>query len=73
MPVAESELVGLHDRVLGFRFLIFFIAEFGTAVPSRAIASMLFLGGWGPVRLLATTDESPTGMNLAARWSCSRR
>ena len=31
----------------GFRFLIFFIAEFATAGVLSLIASVLFLGGWG--------------------------
>ena len=31
----------------GFRFLIFFIAEFATAGVFALIASVLFLGGWG--------------------------
>jgi NADH-quinone oxidoreductase subunit H len=31
----------------GFRFLIFFIAEFATVGVFSLIASVLFLGGWG--------------------------
>ena len=31
---------------LGFRFLFFFIGEFGTATAFAAIAATLFLGGW---------------------------
>jgi hypothetical protein len=30
----------------GFRFLFFFIGEFGTAFAFAALASTLFLGGW---------------------------
>ncbi len=48
MPVAESELVaGYMTEYSGFRFLTFFIAEFATAGAFAAIASTLFLGGWG--------------------------
>jgi NADH-quinone oxidoreductase subunit H len=48
MPVAESELVaGYMTEYSGFRFLMFFIAEFATAGAFAAIASTLFLGGWG--------------------------
>ena len=48
MPVAESELVsGYMTEYSGFRFLIFFIAEFATAGVFALIASVLFLGGWG--------------------------
>jgi NADH-quinone oxidoreductase subunit H len=48
MPIAESELVsGYMTEYTGFRFLIFFIAEFATAGVFGFIASVLFLGGWG--------------------------
>jgi NADH-quinone oxidoreductase subunit H len=48
MPIAESELVsGYMTEYSGFRFLIFFIAEFATAGVFAMIASVLFLGGWG--------------------------
>jgi len=47
MPVAESELVhGYQVEYSGIRFLVYFIAEFATAVAFAAVASMLFLGGW---------------------------
>lgn len=48
MPIAESELVsGFMTEYSGFRFLMFFIAEFATAGVFAFIASVLFLGGWG--------------------------
>lgn len=47
MPVAESELVaGYMVEYSGFRFLFFFIGEFGTATAFAALAATLFLGGW---------------------------
>jgi NADH-quinone oxidoreductase subunit H len=47
MPVAESELVaGYMVEYSGFRFLFFFMAEFGTAFAFAGIAATLFLGGW---------------------------
>jgi len=48
MPVAESELVaGYMVEYTGFRFLFFFIGEFGTAFAFSALAATMFLGGWG--------------------------
>jgi len=47
MPVAESELVaGYMTEYTGFRFLFFFIGEFGTAFAFAALGATLFLGGW---------------------------
>ncbi|MCC6339045.1 MAG: NADH-quinone oxidoreductase subunit NuoH [Acidimicrobiia bacterium] len=47
MPVAESELVsGYMVEYTGFRFLFFFIGEFGTAFAFAALAATLVLGGW---------------------------
>jgi NADH-quinone oxidoreductase subunit H len=47
MPVAESELVaGYMVEYTGFRFLFFFIGEFGTAFAFSALAATLFHGGW---------------------------
>jgi NADH-quinone oxidoreductase subunit H len=47
MPVAESELMGGYQvEYTGFRFLFFFMAEFGTAFAFAAIGAVLFLGGW---------------------------
>jgi NADH-quinone oxidoreductase subunit H len=47
MPVAESELVsGYMVEYTGFRFLFFFIGEFGAAFGFAALSATLFLGGW---------------------------
>jgi NADH-quinone oxidoreductase subunit H len=69
MPIAESELVsGYMTEYSGFRFLIFFIAEFATVGVFSLIASVLFLGGWGvPFRWFGWTDIDSVDdwMNLA--------
>jgi NADH-quinone oxidoreductase subunit H len=69
MPIAESELVsGYMTEYSGFRFLIFFIAEFATAGVFALIASVLFLGGWAvPFSWFGWTglDDVPGWMNIA--------
>jgi len=52
LPEAESELVsGYNTEYSGFRFLLFFFAEFSNLYLIGALATILFLGGWnaGPL------------------------
>jgi len=47
IPEAESELVsGYNTEYSGFRFAVFFLAEFAMVWIVAAIAATLFLGGW---------------------------
>lgn len=53
IPEAESELVsGYNTEYSGFRFMIFFLAEFTNLYLIGAFATMLFLGGWNADVLL---------------------
>ena len=47
MPEAESEIVaGYHTEFSGFRFALYFLAEYSNIVIVCSIAVTLFLGGW---------------------------
>ena len=54
MPVADSEIIfGAYTEYTGLKFAFFLLSEYGGIVALSAIASVLFLGGYQALPLLA--------------------
>jgi len=66
LPEAESELVaGYLTEYSGFRWVVFYLGEYGNMTIVSAIATILFLGGWsGPGVAYLTAPGMTFGWQL---------
>ncbi|HEY7680236.1 MAG TPA: complex I subunit 1 family protein, partial [Terriglobia bacterium] len=75
MPEAESEIVaGYHTEYSGFRWSLYFLAEYANMVIVCSIATTLFLGGWlrpfPNVSALSFLDYTPVVALLGLGGAC---
>ncbi len=46
LPEGETEIIGFHAEYTGFRFAMFFMAEYANMVMVSALMVLMFFGGW---------------------------
>jgi len=69
LPEAESELVaGYLSEYSGFRFAVFFMAEFGNLWVMSALTVTLFLGGWQVPGMSAAAIDALKGTGAWWIW-----
>jgi NADH-quinone oxidoreductase subunit H len=78
LPEAESELVaGYMTEYSGFRWALYFLAEYANMIVVASVATTLFLGGWlrpfASVRWLNFLDYVPPLLMLAVAGYCVLR
>jgi NADH-quinone oxidoreductase subunit H len=70
IPEGESEIIGgYHTEYSGFRFAIFFLAEYGMMILVSLLSVTLFFGGWHTplpnIGLLRLNDWTAAGNSVA--------
>ena len=78
LPEAESELVaGYMTEFSGFRWSLYFLAEYANMIVVASVATTLFLGGWlrpfGSVRWLNFLDFLPVLLMVVIGVYCVQR
>jgi NADH-quinone oxidoreductase subunit H len=78
LPEAESELVaGYMTEFSGFRWSLYFLAEYTNMIVVASVATTLFLGGWlrpfASVHALDILDFLPTLLMIAIATYCVMR
>jgi NADH:ubiquinone oxidoreductase subunit H len=67
LPEAESELVaGYNTEYSGFRFSIYFLAEWVNLIVIGSVATTVFLGGWRIPGVSPADIEASLGLQLAS-------